>query len=62
MVFNSAQTFIPTRKTNISVKINNFTVRYEHGFAQLAGRGSPTKKFEGSVLRTGKLGLEMCLT
>lgn len=44
------------------MKINNFTVRYEHDFAQLAGGGSPTKKFEGSLLRAGKLGLEMCLT
>lgn len=43
------------------MKINNFTARYEHGFAQLAGGGSPTKEFEGSLLRTGKLGLEMCL-
>lgn len=30
------------------MKINNFTVRYEHGFIRLASGGSPTKEFEGS--------------
>lgn len=50
--------FLHLPEKQISVKINNFT----HGFAQLAGSGSPTKEFEGSLLRTEKLGLEMCLT